>query len=63
MDFKMKKYNKPVVEINGFEVEDIITASVWFSGEGEEKSALQSVYLNYAGAEANDSDAVAVFEW
>ena len=62
MDFKMKKYNKPVVEINGFEVEDIITASVWFSGETDQK-ALQAVYLNYAGENANDSDGIAVFEW
>lgn len=56
----MKKYNKPVVEINGFEVEDIIASSVAFGGDKE----LQAVYKDFVGADnVNDDDRAMVFEW
>ena len=59
----MKRYNKPVVEINGFEVEDIIAISVAFSGD-EDAAELQAVYKNFVGGDnTNDSDQAMVFEW
>ena len=61
----MKKYNRPVVEINGFEVEDIITSSVAFSGEAD-ANELQGVYNDYASGDAGSdtsSDNAIVFEW
>ena len=59
----MKKYNKPVVEINGFEVEDIMTTSGFFT-EYENKEELQAVYLNLTGNSSVDlNDKIAVYEW
>ena len=42
----MKKYNKPFIEVSGFEAKDVIAISVWFSGydEGTESEELQAVY-------------------
>ena len=39
----MKKYNKPVVEINGFEVEDVIAVSIWFSGDPDAEDRNRSI--------------------
>jgi len=59
----MKKYNRPVVEISGFEVEDIIAISVAFSGD-EDASELQAVYKDFVGAgNENSDDQAMVFEW
>ncbi len=59
----MKKYNKPVVEINGFEVEDVITTSGFFTGYSNQDE-LQAVYLNLTGNTSVDlSDKIAVYEW
>jgi len=59
----MKKYNKPVVEINGFEVEDVITVSGYFTGMSN-ANELQAVYLNLTGNTSVDlNDQVAVYEW
>jgi hypothetical protein len=59
MEFKMKKYNKPVVEINSFEVEDIITVSVAFGGDSE----LQAVYKDFVGGAVDDDDQGIVIDW
>ena len=59
----MKKYNKPVVEINGFEVEDVIAASGWFTGMAKENE-LQAVYLGLKNSDTVDvNDSVGVYEW
>lgn len=59
----MKRYNKPVVEISGFEVEDIIAVSVAFSGDAD-ANELQAVYKDFVGeGNTNDSDQAMVFEW
>jgi hypothetical protein len=64
MDFKMKRYNKPVVEINGFEVEDIIAVSVAFSSYGEDAAEMQAVYKDFVGAgNVFDDDQSLLFEW
>lgn len=56
----MKRYNKPVVEIKGFEVEDVIATSVFFNGDKE----MQAVYKNFVGAgNVNTNDQAVVFEW
>ena len=58
----MKKYNKPVVEISGFEVEDVIAVSVAFGGDAE----LQAVYKDYVegtGGTVQEDDTAVVFEW
>lgn len=58
----MKKYNKPVVEINGFQVEDIMVVSTGFGGDPN----LQAVYKNYVesnGGTADTSGQAVVFEW
>lgn len=59
----MKKYNKPVVEINGFEVEDVITVSSLFTGYGEQQKELQAVYLNLTGRTTAGDDKIGVYEW
>lgn len=59
----MKKYNKPVVEINGFEVEDVITVSGFFDGMAN-KEELQSIYLDMTGGSSvNLEDQIGVYEW
>lgn len=60
----MKRYNKPVVEINGFEVEDIIAVSVAFSGDAD-ANELQAVYKDFVGGvdNVNSDDQAMVFEW
>lgn len=59
----MKKYNKPVVEINGFEVEDVITVSGYFTGYANQEE-LQAVYLNLTGNDSvNLGDTIGVYEW
>lgn len=58
----MKKYNKPVVEINGFEVEDVITVSSLFTGY-DNKEELQAVYLNLTGRTTAGDDQIGVYEW
>lgn len=59
----MKKYNKPVVEINGFEVEDVITVSGFFDGMTN-KEELQAVYLELTGNDSVDlNDQIGVYEW
>lgn len=59
----MKMYNKPVVEINGFEVEDVITASILFSSYSD-KEEMQAVYKDFVGAgNVNEDDQIMVFEW
>lgn len=59
----MKKYNRPVVEISGFEVEDIIAISVAFGGEPD-ANELQAVYRDFVGEGNTSSDDQAlVFEW
>ena len=56
----MKKYNKPVVEIKGFEVEDVIAVSTYFGGDAE----LQAVYKDFVGAgNANSEGQAMVFHW
>lgn len=58
----MKRYNKPVVEINSFEVEDIITISTYFQGDDQ----LQGVYSSFAagaGETPTTDDVATVFEW
>jgi len=58
----MKRYNKPVVEINGFEVEDIIAVSTSaFAGDTDDKSAYEDFLANSAGA--TDQEEALVFEW
>ena len=61
----MKTYNKPVVEISSFDVEDIITISTYFGGEASQ-SELQGVYSNFAagaGESTTTDDVAEVFEW
>ena len=59
----MKKYNRPVVEISGFEVEDVIAVSVAFGGL-EDADELQAVYKDFVGEGNTSSDDEAlVFEW
>ena len=59
----MKRYNKPVVEISGFEVEDIIAISVAFTGDVD-ANELQAVYKDFVGeGNVNDDDQAMVFEW
>ena len=58
----MKKYNKPVVEINGFEVEDVIAVSIWFSGDSDAEE-LRAVYNNFMDGTRNEDDQALVFEW
>ncbi|MCR4719260.1 MAG: hypothetical protein K5768_06485 [Firmicutes bacterium] len=59
----MKKYNKPVVEINGFEVEDVIAVSGYASGYSNSEE-IQAVYLDLTGkTEVDLNDQVGVYEW
>ena len=60
----MKKYNRPVVEISGFEVEDIIAVSVAFSGV-EDADELQGVYSAFSGGDTSGAsgETAVVFEW
>jgi hypothetical protein len=58
----MKKYNKPVVEINGFQVEDIMLISTGFGGD----QGYQAVYKQFVeenGGTADTSGQAVVFEW
>lgn len=58
----MKKYNKPVVEINGFEVEDIMAES---TDTGHMDDAAKAAFQDYLanGGSAPDSGRVLIFEW
>jgi membrane-bound lytic murein transglycosylase MltF len=58
----MKKYNKPVVEINGFEVEDVIAVSIWFSGDADAEE-LKAVYNDFMDGSTDPTDQALVFEW
>ena len=59
----MKKYNRPVVEISGFEVEDVIAVSVAFGGY-DNPEEMQAVYRDFVGEGNTSSDDQAlVFEW
>jgi len=59
----MKKYNRPVVEISGFEVEDVIAVSVAFGGY-EDANEMQAVYKDFVGeGNVNSDDQALVFEW
>ena len=58
----MKKYNRPVVEINDFEVEDVIAVSIWFSGDADSEE-LKAVYNDFMGGETDSTDQALVFEW
>ena len=59
----MKKYNRPVVEISGFEVEDVIAVSVAFGGY-DNPEEMQAVYMDFVGEGNTSSDDQAlVFEW
>lgn len=58
----MKKYNKPVVEINGFEVEDVITESgntALLTGN----DITEGAYKQFAGGSASSEETVLVYEW
>jgi hypothetical protein len=59
----MKKYNKPVVEINGFDVEDVIAVSGWGGGYSNPEE-IQAVYLDLTGkTEVDPTDQIGVYEW
>jgi hypothetical protein len=55
----MKKYNRPVVEINGFEVEDIITASIYGGGHDDASAA----YNSFVDGNTNNGDRILYYEW
>lgn len=59
----MKKYNKPVVEINAIEVNDIITTSLWASNlsDASAKAAFEAFTGTY-GEVDKDTEAL-IFEW
>ena len=59
----MKKYNRPVVEINDFEVEDVIAVSIWFSGDKEDAEELKAVYNDFMDGNTDPTDQALVFEW
>ena len=61
----MKQYNKPVIQISGLSVEDVIAVSILFSGETN-SDELQSVYKKYLsdnGQAVNGGDKVIVLPW
>lgn len=57
----MKAYNKPVVEISGFEVEDIITASVF--GENDAAQGVYRSYVESNGGEIDEGDNGLYYTW
>lgn len=61
----MKQYNKPVIQISGLSVEDVIAVSILFSNETN-SDELQSVYKKYL-SDHNESvdgnDKVIVLPW
>ena len=58
----MKKYNRPVVEINDFEVEDVIAVSIWFSGDTD-SDELKAVYNEFMDGNTDPTDQALVFQW
>ena len=60
----MKKYNKPVVEINGFEVEDIITISGSTAAQAAttETTGVYNSFVGATGSEVAESN-VLIYEW
>jgi len=59
---EMKKYNRPVVEIKGFEVEDIIATSVFFGGD-QEMQAVYNDFVSQNGGTVDYNDQAVVFQW
>ena len=61
----MKKYNKPFIEIGGFEAKDVVAVSVEFPGFDTETGELQSVYKDYVTDKGgvNHGDRAIVLEW
>ena len=58
----MKKYNKPVVEINGFEVEDVITTS-GSTAPLANNDVTEGAYNQFAGGSGSSEETVLVYEW
>lgn len=59
----MKKYLTPSIEINKFDVEDIITASSDFKTISEISTKGASLYTESGVASSEAANAVAEFNW